>query len=120
MDERPPEKVRQPEQIRQPDRSLVVIAEVTPLDGERPTPTGLVTFSLDGIPMNRPTLLDARGRARATIARLKPGEHTIRATYSGGGRYEYHSSSSPNLLHTVAEEKRPDRPSKKGRRTAAD
>jgi len=37
-----------------------------------------------------------------TVARLKPGEHTIRATYSGGGMYNQHSSSSPNLSYTAA------------------
>ena len=91
-----------------PDESLVVMATVLPWTSGRPTPTGSVTFFVDGVPRNRPTTLDERGWARITIGRLKPGEHTIRATYSGGGKFDYHSSSSPNLLHTVAEEKAPD------------
>ena len=89
-------------------RGLVVMATVSALTPDRPAPTGSVTFFLDGMPMNRAVTLDDRGRARVTISRLKPGEHTIRATYSGGGRYEYHSSSSPNLIHAVAEEKVPE------------
>jgi hypothetical protein len=92
-----------------PDQSLVVTATVSPKTPGRPTPTGSVTFFVDGVPMNRATTLDERGRARITIDRLKPGEHTIRATYSGGGRYDYHSSFSPNLLRTVAKERAPDR-----------
>ena len=84
------------------------MATVSALTPDRPAPTGSVTFFLDGMPMNRAVTLDDRGRARVTISRLKPGEHTIRATYSGGGRYEYHSSSSPNLIHAVAEEKVPE------------
>jgi hypothetical protein len=92
-----------------PDLSIFVTATVSPLTPGRPTPTGSVTFFVDGVPMNRTTTLDERGWARITIGPLKPGEHTIRATYSGGGRYDYHSSSSPNLLHTVAKEKAPER-----------
>jgi hypothetical protein len=126
MDERPPEEVEELERVRQfklsreRGHSFVVTAEVTPLDGERPAPTGFVTFSVDEVPMNRPTPLDVRGRARTSIRRLKPGPHTIRATYSGGGRYEYHSSSSPNLLYNVPDERNPDRPAKKVRRLSAD
>ena len=81
--------------------SVVVTATVLPLTQGRPIPTGSVTFFIDGVPMNRPMQLDDRGRARVTIARLKPGEHRIRATYSGGGKFDYHSSSSPNTLCTV-------------------
>jgi len=82
-------------------QSVVVTATVLPLTPGRPIPTGTVTVFIDGVQMNRPTQLDDRGRARVTIARLKPGEHKFRAAYSGGGKYDYHSSTSPNLLHTV-------------------
>jgi hypothetical protein len=81
--------------------SAVVIATVLPLTPGRPIPTGTVTVSIDGVPMNRPVPLDDRGQARVRIAALKPGEHKIRATYSGGGKYNYHSSTSPSLLYTV-------------------
>ena len=90
------------------DQSLVVTALVSPLNLDRPTPTGSVTFFVDGVPMKRPITLDERGSARIIIDLLKPGKHTIRANYSGGGRYDYHSSSSPNLLHVVGKEKTPD------------
>lgn len=87
---------------RKPARSLVITAVVLPLTPGRPIPTGSVTFLIDGMPMRRPIELDERGCARVTVAGLKPGEHRIRATYSGGGKYDYHSSCSPNLCHTVA------------------
>jgi hypothetical protein len=90
-----------------PDSSLVVTATVTPLTPERSVPTGTVIFYVDGMPMSRPVDLDARGRAQITLTRLKTGEHEIRAMYSGGGKYEYHASSSPNLMHSV--ESRSDR-----------
>jgi hypothetical protein len=96
--------------IEQPDRLdewLAVTATVSPLTSERPTPTGTVTFFIDGVPMRRPVELDDTGTARVTVGPLKPGEHTIRASYSGGGRFDSHSGTSSNLLRTVAPE--PDR-----------
>jgi hypothetical protein len=85
-------------------QSVIVTATVLPLTVGRPTPTGTVTVFVDGVAMNRPTQLDDRGRARVKIADLKVGEHKIRATYSGGGKFDYHSSSSPTLLYTVPPE----------------
>lgn len=82
--------------------SLVVMVTVLPLTEGRPTPTGSVTFVVDDVPMKRPVELDGGGRARITVTGMKPGDHKIRATYSGGGKYNYHSSASPNLLYTVA------------------
>jgi hypothetical protein len=84
---------------------LAVTATVVPLTKGGPTPTGTVTFSVDGMTMLRPTELDDQGEARITVGPLKPGQHRIRATYSGGGKHEYHSSTSPNLLYTVGNEK---------------
>jgi FtsP/CotA-like multicopper oxidase with cupredoxin domain len=86
----------------QPGELLVVTATVLPLTPGRPIPTGSVTFIIDGVPIK--TKLDKRGRGRFKVADLNPGEHKIRATYSGGGKCQYHPSSSPNLLHTVTRE----------------
>jgi hypothetical protein len=83
--------------------SVVVTATVSPLTPGRPVPTGTVTFLIDGVPMIRPVPLDDRGRARIKTT-MKPGEHKIRATYSGGGKFDYHSSSSPTQVCTVAAE----------------
>jgi hypothetical protein len=77
--------------------SVTVTATVSPLTPGRPVPTGSVTFIIDGVPMNRPVQLDGRGMARVKT-RVKPGEHQIRATYSGGGKFDYHSSSSSTLV----------------------
>lgn len=90
------------QRLRAPSGALAVTARVSALTPDRPVPTGSVTFIVDGMPTRRPLRLDDLGRARTTL-RLKPGDHVIRAAYTGGGRYEYHSSTSPNLLHTVEE-----------------
>jgi len=87
--------------LPQRDHLVVVTATVLPLTPGRPIPTGSVTFFIDGVPMNRPVQLDDRGRASVTVGHLKPGEYKIRAAYSGGGKFDYHCSSSANLLHTV-------------------
>ncbi|MBG0568416.1 Ig-like domain repeat protein [Actinoplanes aureus] len=85
--------------------ALAVTARVSALTPGRPVPTGLLTFVVDGTPIKRPFELDPLGRARTTL-RLKPGDHVIQATYTGGGRYSNHSSTSANLLCTVAEQDR--------------
>jgi hypothetical protein len=84
---------------------LAVIATVVPLHSGRPTPTGTVTFFVDGVPLKRPIELDAVGQAEYTVGPLEPGDHQIRVTYTGGGEFAYHSSTSPNLVHTVALER---------------
>jgi Bacterial Ig-like domain (group 3)/Repulsive guidance molecule (RGM) C-terminus len=81
--------------------SVFVTATVLPLTPGRPIPTGTVTVLIDGVATNLPAQLDDGGRARVPITALKPGEHKIRVTYSGGGKFDYHSSSSPTLLYTV-------------------
>jgi hypothetical protein len=45
-------------------------------------------------------------RHRQRHVALKPGEHKIRANYSGGGEFDYYSSSSRNLIWTIAPEGR--------------
>jgi hypothetical protein len=93
-------------------QAITVTATVTPLTEGRPTPTGVLTFHLDGIPTRKPVELDERGRARTTLA-LGTGEHKIRASYAGGGRFDYQSSSSANLVVTVG--RRLKRPSEQDR-----
>jgi len=88
------------EPVKRSEQALAVTATVLPLTPKRPTPTGTVTFFIDGVPMKRPVNLDERGRARVVV-QLKPGEHKIRAAYAGGGEYDYHSSSSANLIYTA-------------------
>jgi hypothetical protein len=89
------------------NQAITVTATVVPLTEGRPTPTGVLTFSVDGVPTRKPLELDERGRSRTTLI-LGPGEHKIRASYSGGGRFDYQSSTSANLVVTVG--KRPKRP----------
>jgi FtsP/CotA-like multicopper oxidase with cupredoxin domain len=88
--------------------TLTITATVLPVSGGRPTPTGSVTFLVDGVAAGAPVKLDGQGRARLTTDRLGVGEHKIRAAYtSGAGDDGYHPSSSPNLLHTVNEAEGP-------------
>jgi hypothetical protein len=68
----------------------------------RPTPRGSVIFLVDGVAAGPSVKIDEKGRARLTLDRLDAGAHKIRATYtSDEGKDSYHSSTSPNLLHTV-------------------
>lgn len=81
---------------------LVVTALVLPMTTGRPTPMGSVTFLVDGVAAGPPVKIDEKGRARLTLDRLDTGAHKIRATYtSDDGENSYHTSASPNLLHTV-------------------
>lgn len=80
---------------------LQLIAAVSPIMADRPVPTGEVTFYVDGMPLKRPVKLDGRGQARLMLPPLKEGAHTLRAAYPGGGRYDYHSSSSAEVHWTV-------------------
>jgi hypothetical protein len=63
-------------------------------------PTGAVQFSVDGERFGRPVRLDSNGHA-ALKSPLKPGRHTLVATFvpaKGGG---WLSSTSPEAHHTV-------------------
>ncbi|HKI00763.1 MAG TPA: multicopper oxidase domain-containing protein [Thermoanaerobaculia bacterium] len=83
-----------------PGESLVVTAIVLPMTNGRPTPTGSVTFMVDGVAAGPPVKIDEKGRAQHTLDHLDAGEHKIRASYTSDGG-DYHSSTSPNLLHMV-------------------
>src|SRR5215203_427999 len=83
-----------------PGESLVVTAIVLPMTNGRPTPTGSVTFMVEGVAAGPPVKIDEKGRAQHTLDHLDAGEHKIRASYTSDGG-DYHSSTSPNLLHMV-------------------
>lgn len=100
-DRMPGDVADQPEVRRAALRLTATVSTLTP---GRSIPTGTVTFFVDGVALRRPVNLDARGRARVVVPRLRPGTHTIHATYSGGGRSDNHSSSSANLIYTVGRE----------------
>ncbi len=71
---------------------------VTALTPGRPTPTGSVMIVVQGMPMQRAVQLNQRGIAQAVISELKPGDHRVRAVYTGGGEFNFYSSSSPSLI----------------------
>lgn len=81
-----------PSQIGQ---SVTFTATVTSSSG---TPTGMVTFLIDGAPQ-APLTLDASGVATFTISSLSVGTHTIEASYSGGTNFM--SSTAAPLTQTV-------------------
>jgi hypothetical protein len=95
-----PAEVSAPTQVY----SATITATVSPLTPGRPIPTGSVTFYIDGVPMNRPVQLDAQGRASIKTQMKSSGEHKIRATYSGCGKCDYHSSSSSTHICKVGSE----------------
>lgn len=78
-------------------KDIRVRVTVTALMKGRPPPMGSVMLVMDGIPTRRAIELSARGVGSGVIPMPKPGQHMIRAIYSGGGRYNYHSSSSPSM-----------------------
>jgi hypothetical protein len=81
---------------------LVITAVVLPLTSGRPTPTGSVTFLVDGVAAGPPIKLNAKGHAQLTLDSLEPGSHKIRASYtSDPGGDGYQSSTSPTLTHMV-------------------
>lgn len=84
---------------------LAITGTVLPLRHDSATPTGEITFIVDGRAAGPPVKLDERGRASFTTDSLKGGVHKIRAAYVGRGKESYDSSTSPNLLHTVVHPK---------------
>lgn len=82
---------------------LGVTAIVLPLTTGRPTPTGSVTFLVDGVAAGPAIKLNEKGHAQITLNSLKSGAHKIRASYTPGGAKDgYHSSTSPTLTHMVS------------------
>jgi FtsP/CotA-like multicopper oxidase with cupredoxin domain len=85
-----------------PDSPPGIVATVLPLKAGGPTPTGRITFRVDGVAVGPPVTLDEQGRACLSTAGIEPGEHKFQATYSGSkGKHTYHPSSSPILRHMV-------------------
>jgi len=62
------------------------------------TPTGTVTFIVDGVPQS-PIPLNGAGQASFTTSSLAIGGHTLTANYSGDATYA--PSSSPSINETV-------------------
>ncbi|MFN2608074.1 MAG: Ig-like domain repeat protein [Acidimicrobiales bacterium] len=63
-------------------QAVTFTATVAPLPPATGTPTGTVTFTVDGTPVGGPVAL-VGGKASFTTAALSPGGHTIVASYSG-------------------------------------
>ncbi|MGQ3038126.1 MAG: Ig-like domain repeat protein [Neoaquamicrobium sediminum] len=76
--------------------SVSFTATVAPVTGNG-TPTGTVTFTIDGTA--QPAVALSGGTAVLTTNALSGGDHTIVATYDGGSGYS--GSTSPSLLQRV-------------------
>jgi hypothetical protein len=76
-------------------RTILFTATVTN-SSTTPTPTGSVTFTVDGVVQN-PITLDTSGRATLAII-LQPGQHLLAATYNGAGNFH---GSTVTLRQTV-------------------
>jgi hypothetical protein len=72
-------------------------ATVAPVAPATATPTGTVTFTVDGAPQTPVTLNS--GSASLSLATLTSGTHTVTATYSGDAAYT--ASTSNSLSQTV-------------------
>jgi FtsP/CotA-like multicopper oxidase with cupredoxin domain len=63
-------------------QSITFSATVTPVAGTG-TPTGTVTFSIDGVTVGGVRTMNAQGRATYSTSALSAGSHNVIATYSG-------------------------------------
>ena len=75
-------------------------ATVTPVAPASGTPTGTVTFSVDGVPVGPPVALDGTGHATYATAALGTGPHTVDADYAPADA-NHSGSSAPQLTQTV-------------------
>ncbi len=80
----------------------VTLTAVVSPSGTGKTPSGSVTFTIDGVSQSSVPLKVVSGRDQATlaIASLGAGEHTISASYSGDTSFAASSLASP-LVQTV-------------------
>jgi FtsP/CotA-like multicopper oxidase with cupredoxin domain len=111
---------------------VVFAVNVSAMGKGRPTPSGSVTFLIDGVAVDPPIRLDNHGQASLNAKDLSVGEHKIRAVYEPGGPAsgcllwtwlicllkwlglapepgsgDFSACSSPNLLHTVEKDNEP-------------
>jgi hypothetical protein len=91
-----------PSWFRQQVVFTAVVAPVAPGAG---TPTGTVTFRVDGMVVATVNLVN--GSASFSTSRLAKGHHVVTATYSGDNNFV--DSSSPILVQTVKRHRHPKR-----------
>jgi hypothetical protein len=94
--------VLEDEPDRKDTKRVMLKVNVVSLFAGAREPTGSVIFIVDGVAQRRPVPIDDRGRATIIVS-LKPGKHEVRAAYTGGGRNDHHSSSTPTVPFTVGE-----------------
>jgi hypothetical protein len=79
---------------------VTLTASVASLARSKRTPTGSVTFLVDGKRVTKPVTLDRRGQARARLT-FAQGAHQIMSAYTPGEGSSYLPSTSPIVVHTA-------------------
>lgn len=90
-----------PSQVSQP------VTFTATVSGSGGTPTGTVTFAVDGTP-HGPVALDGSGQATYATANLSAGQHTVTASYSGDANYT--QGNTPEVLQQVLSPTEPEQP----------
>ena len=89
-----------PSVFGQPVTFKAVVAVVAPGAG---TPTGTVTFTVDGTPLGSPVALDGTGTATSdAISSLVVGGHTVVATYNGSTDFATSAQTITQTVHKAA------------------
>jgi parallel beta-helix repeat protein len=89
----------------------VTFTAVVSAEGASGTPTGAITFTIDGNPEPPVSLevVDGNDQAAFSISTLTAGAHTVTATYSGDSTFDGSSVAGP-LTQTVDAPNQPNQP----------
>jgi subtilisin family serine protease len=87
-----------------PGENVTFTATVTRQVPGRGAPTGSVQFTLDGENMGNPVMLDVKGQAKWSTARLVACEHRIAAHYMPDKESIFLPSSSFDEMHAIISE----------------
>jgi hypothetical protein len=78
-------------------QAVTYIAAVTPVSPNTGTPTGTVTFTVDGVAQPNATL--SNGQATLSVSNFTVASHTVSVAYNGDANFN--TSSSASLTQTV-------------------
>jgi endonuclease/exonuclease/phosphatase family metal-dependent hydrolase len=77
--------------------TVTLNAQVTPVAPGAGTPTGTVTFFVDGVQVGTPQPVNGSGQASTTTTPLGVGPHAITATYNGDGNFNVSTSTAATI-----------------------
>lgn len=84
------------------DQTVVVTATISVVAPGAGTPTGTVTFLLDGTPYGSAVTLDSNGQASITLPSLSATLHSIEAVYNGDANFVQSNNSIPLIVNAPA------------------